>query len=193
MDRSTGHSLTAITALGGSAPRVDQVADVTCSEIVDLALASVSARLGQEATCADKLAALLSTPAPSVGRAVLAQPLSAVWIGPDQWMVGADVATHEDIAMHVKAALKDAASVTEQTDAWCGFDLVGDGIQAVMELLCNANLRAMQPGDACRTSIHHLGCFIICGDPRSFVRILGPRASAGSLHHAITTAMRAAL
>jgi len=108
-------------------------------------------------------------------------------------MLGADIATHEDIAAKLKAALKDTASVTEQTDAWCCFDLSGKGIAAVMELLCPINMRALASGDATRTTIHHLGCFVICGDPDGFLRILGPRASAGSLHHAILTAMRSAL
>ncbi len=187
------HSLTPITALGGTAPRVDQVAGVTCTEITDLALASVAARLGKEKACAKALKAVLKAAPPDAGKALLAQPFSAVWMGPDQWMIGADFATHEDLAEQVKATLKDAASVTEQTDAWCGFDLAGDDVRPVMELLCNVNIRAMTGGDATRTSIHHLGCFVICGDPQSFIRILGPRASAGSLHHAITTAMASAL
>jgi len=187
------HSLKPITALGATEPRVDRVASVTCSEITDLALASVAARLGHESACATKLKSLLNAPAPGAGKALLAQPLSAVWTGPDQWMIGADIATHEDLAALVKSKLGDCASVTEQTDAWCGFDLAGDGVQAVMELLCNANIRAMQSGDAVRSSIHHLGCFVICGDPNGFIRILVPRASAGSLHHAIMTAMKSAL
>ncbi len=187
------HNLKPITALGGSAARVDQVAGVTCTEITDLSLASVAARLGKEAACASKLKTLLKSEPPTAGKAVLAQPFSAVWMGPDQWMIGAAYDTYEDLAQHVKSKLKDAASVTEQSDAWCGFDLTGDGVQAVMELISNVNIRAMESGDATRTSIHHLGCFVICGDPKNFIRILGPRASAGSLHHAITTAMTSAL
>ncbi len=108
-------------------------------------------------------------------------------------MIGADFGTHEDIAAEVKGAMKGSATVTEQTDAWAGFDLTGDGLEAVMELMCNVNMRTMQSGDAIRTTLHHLGCFVICGDPSGFMRILGPRASAGSLHHAIVTAMKSAL
>ena len=187
------HDLTPITALGGSTPRVDQVAGLTCREVTDLALASVAARLGHETDCDATLSTLLGAASPGTGRAHLGQPFSAVWMGPDQWMIGADMAEHEDIASHLKTQLKDAASVTEQTDAWAGFDLSGSGIPAVMELLCNVNMRGLKSGDAHRTTIHHLGCFVICGDPEGFIRILGPRASAGSLHHAILTAMQSAL
>lgn len=187
------HDLEPITALGGAAPQVDTVAGLTCTEVTNLALASVAARLGQEKACAKKLKALLGDAAPGPGKALLAAPFSAVWMGPDQWMIGADFATHEDVEVQVKTALGSTASVTEQTDGWCCFDLSGDGIAPVMELLCPVNMRSLQSGDAQRTQIHHLGCFVVCGDPDGFIRILGPRASAGSLHHAIVTAMQSAL
>lgn len=187
------HNLTPITSLGTNTPRVDTHGGATCSEINDLALASVSARIGHEPACAKHMKALLGADAPGAGKAHLGQPLSAVWMGPDQWMIGAPFDTHEDIADQLKARFKSTASVVEQTDAWCGFDLSGDGLASVMELLCNVDMRALQSSDAQRTTIHHLGCFVICGDPNSFIRILGPRASAGSLHHAIVTAMRSAL
>lgn len=187
------HDLIPITALGGSAPRVDTVSGLTCTEVTNLALASVAARLGQEKACAKKLTALLGAKPPDAGKALLAAPYSAVWMGPDQWMLGADFTMDEDLAEKVKSALGATASVTEQTDGWCCFDLSGVGIVPVMELLCPVNLRAMQSGDAQRTQIHHLGCFVVCGDPTAFARILGPRASAGSLHHAIVTAMHSAL
>ena len=114
-------------------------------------------------------------------------------MGPDQWMVGAPFDTHEDLAAQLKSRFGDTASVVEQTDAWVCFDLRGDGIDDVMEFLCAINIRAMQTGDATRTVIHHLGCFVIRRDPANWVRILGPRASAGSLHHAIFTAITSAL
>ena len=187
------HDLVAITALGGSAPRIDTHATATCTEVADLALASVTARLGSETPCRKHLKALLKSPAPEPGKAHLGQPESAVWMGPDQWMIGAPFDTHEDLEAQLKTRFKDTASIVEQTDAWCCFDLSGSNLAAVMELLCNINMRALQPGDALRTTIHHLGCFVVCGDPDGFLRILGPRASAGSLHHAIVTAMKSAL
>ena len=187
------HDLTPITALGGTAPRVDTVADVTLTEVPDVALASVAARLGKETACARNLETLLGAAAPAPGRATTGKDYAALWMGPDQWMLSADFRTHEDIAALVKSTLTDTASVTEQTDAWTCFDLTGPRINAVLELLCNIDLTQCGTGDATRTSIHHLGCFVTCTDAGQSVRIFGPRASAGSLHHAITTAMAAAL
>nr|WP_282569154.1 sarcosine oxidase subunit gamma [Aliiroseovarius sp. S1339] len=182
----------AITALGGSAPRVDRVADTTLTENPGIALASVAARMDQETTCRKHLKAVIGA-VPGPGKVQLHDPEAGFWMGPDQWMVGAPFDTHEDLAAQLKARFGESASVTEQTDAWVCFDLRGDGMEAVMELLCNVNIRAMQTGDAQRTSIHHLGCFVLRRDPSDWVRILGPRASAGSLHHAILTAMKSAL
>lgn len=187
------HDLEPITALGGHSARVDTVAGVTLTENSGLALASVTARRGHEDTCRAHLGDVLEHSAPAVGKCVLHDPEAAFWMGPDQWMVGAPFDTHEDLAEQLKSRMGDSASVTEQTDGWACFDLRGDGIEAVMELCCNIDIRAMQTGDAVRTSIHHLGCFVLRRDPADWLRILGPRASAGSLHHALLTAMKAAL
>lgn len=183
------HDLTPITALGGATAQVDTVAGVTLTENPGLALASVMARMGHEAACAAHLADLLESDAPGPGRCRLHDPEAAFWMGPDQWMVGAPFDTHEDLAAQLKTRFGETASITEQTDAWATFDLRGDGMEAVMELCCNINIRAMQTGDAQRTSIHHLGCFALRRDPSNWVRILTPRSSAASLHHALKTAM----
>ncbi len=184
------HSLTPITALGGQTVRVDTIGNAELRENDGLALASVHGRLGHEAVCRAHLSDLLDGRLPAVGKAVLRDPEAAFWTGPDQWMVGAPFASHEELASQLKARFGETASITEQTDAWACFDLQGGAMEDVMELLCSINIRQMATGDAQRTSIHHLGCFVLRRDPSDWVRILGPRASAGSLHHAIVTAMR---
>ena len=163
---------------------------MTLTENPGLALASIAARRGHEQACKDHLRALIGD-VPGPGRAQLHDPEAAFWTGPDNWMAGAPFDTHEDLAAQLKARFGETASITEQTDAWVCFDLRGDGIEAVMERLCAIDIRAMVTGDAQRTVIHHLGCFVLRRDPADWLRILGPRASAGSLHHAIVTAMKA--
>lgn len=184
------HNLTAITALGGHEPRIDLIGDVELRENDGLALVAVHARMGQEAACRAHLSDLLDGRVPEIGQTVLRDPEAAFWTGPDQWMVGAPFGTHEDLASQLKTRFGDTASVTEQTDAWACFDMRGAGMERVMELLCAIDIRQMKTADAQRTSIHHLGCFVLRRDPNDWVRILGPRASAGSLHHALITAMR---
>jgi sarcosine oxidase subunit gamma len=187
------HSLFPLIALGGAAPRIDTVANLTLSENPNLALASVAARADHTSACRTHLKTLLWSDAPAPGKACLNDTELAFWTGPDQWMVAAPFDSQEDLAARLKAQFGVAASITEQTDAWACFDLRGDGIDAVLELLCAINIRAMQTGDATRTVIHHLGCFVIRLAPEQGLRILGPRASAGSLHHAILTAMTSVL
>jgi len=185
------HDLTAITALGGTEPRVDSHGDVTCAENAGIALASLAARSGREGEAQAALARVIGEDAPGVAR-MAGGEVGAFWTGPGQWMVEAPYRTHEDIAAIVKTAVGDAGSVTEQTDGWVQFDLSGAGVLAALELLCILDTRAMRPGDANRTAIHHLGCFVLCRGADDFT-LYGPRASAGSLHHAILTAMRSAL
>ncbi|MGC3937635.1 sarcosine oxidase subunit gamma [Roseobacter sp. EG26] len=185
------HDLTQITALGGSDAETFSVAGVTCREVPEVALASVAARMGKESLTCAAVKKAIGVDAPDIARFAEAS-LCAFWTGPDQYMVEAPFETHEDIAAHIKSLTKDNASVTEQTDGWTRFDLTGAGVRDVFELLCALNIRDSQPGSAQRTSIHHLGCFALCRAEETF-SIYGPRASAGSLQHAIHTAMKAAL
>ena len=183
------HDLKPVTALGEAAPRVDTIGMITIAENDGVALASVAARLGQEEACAAGLAALLGG-APEVGKAILRDPEAGFWMGPDQWMIGAPVSSHEDLAEQLKARLKDAASVTEQTGGWVVFDVTGAKMPDMSEILCNIPIRRMVAGDVQRTMIHQMSCFVIRREAADHIRILGPRASARTLHHALVTAAR---
>lgn len=183
------HNLQTLTALGGSAPRIDTIGSTTLTERPDIALASVAARMGHEAACQRHLKDVLGA-VPGPGKVHLHDPEAGFWVGPDMWMVGAPFATHEDLADQLKRRFGNTASVTEQTDAWVCFDLRGAGMEDVMERLCAIDIRTMTTGDGTRTMIDHLGCFVLRRDPADWVRILGPRSAAGSLHHALVTAMR---
>jgi sarcosine oxidase subunit gamma len=103
-------------------------------------------------------------------------------------MVEAPFDTHELLAVDLAADLAGVASVTEQSDGWVRFDLAGLACHDVLERLCNADTRGMAKGASTRTSIEHLGCFLVCRGDNEF-SMTGPRSSAQSLHHAITTAM----
>jgi sarcosine oxidase subunit gamma len=177
--------------LGGTDPREDVVGTVTLTERPGIALASVAARLGHEQACRAHLADVIGA-VPAPGQCQLHDPEAGFWMGPDLWMVGAPFETHEDLADQLKARFGQTASITEQTDAWVIFDLRGSGMEDVMERLCAIDIRAMKTGEGTRTIIDHLGCFVLRRDPSDWVRILGPRSSAASLHHAILTAMHSA-
>ncbi|MEP4246572.1 sarcosine oxidase subunit gamma [Tateyamaria sp.] len=181
------HDLQPVTALGGSEPRVDRFDHVTIAENDGVALASVAARRGYEKKCHATLKNVLGA-VPAPGRAVLHDPEAGFWMGPDQWMIGAPKTTHDLLADDLKQRFGDTASVTEQTGAWVCFDLTGSGMADVVERLCAVPIRKLQAGDAQRTVIHQLGCFVIRRVDEHHLRILGPRASAATLHHALLTA-----
>jgi len=181
------HDLKPVTALGGPEPRVDAYDHITIAENDGLALASVAARQGHEAACHAGLKKLLGG-VPGPGRAQLHDPEAGFWMGPDQWMIGAPRDTHEDLADRLKALMGDAASVTEQSGAWVSFDVTGPMMRDLCERVCNVPIRTMVAGDAQRTTIHQLGCFVLRRADEDHIRILGPRASAGTLHHALVTA-----
>jgi sarcosine oxidase subunit gamma len=178
------HDLTPTPALGAPA---QIIGTVTIAENTGVALASVAARNGGENACAAVLKDVLGA-VPTVGRTVLHDPEAGFWMGPDQWMIGAPMDTHEDIADQLKAKLGDAASVTEQSGAWVVFDVTGERMPDVCEILCNIPIRKMVSGDVRRTMIHQLGCFVIRRADDDHIRILGPRASAQSLFHALNVA-----
>ena len=182
------HDLSPITPLGAAKARIDTHGPVTLTEVTDRALASVAARLGREDDTIAILTDLLGT-APSAPARLAGERLVAFWTGPDQWMIEAPLVTHGDLAQRLAARSGSAMSMTEQTDAWCRFDLTGEDLSDVFERLCAADTGAFAGGEAQRTAIDHLGCFLICRTPEH-ISVLGPRSAAGSLHHALLTAMR---
>lgn len=179
------HRLKPLSPLGQSTPQTVAVGPITITENTGWALASLATRKGRETDVA-KAAKALNITLPNPGHA----SDNALWLSPDQWMIEAPYDTHEDILGYLKPAFKDAASITEQTDAWVRFDLSGPDLHAMFELLCNLDTRAMQPGHGTRTVIEHLGCYVTCR-PGHFT-VLGPRSSAKSLHHALITAAKSA-
>ena len=184
------HNLKTVSALGEAAPRIDNFDHITIAENDELALASVAVRLGREAECHAALENLLGG-VPDVGRTILRDPEAGFWMGPEQWMIGAPRATHELLADQLKERFGDAASVTEQSGAWATFDVTGAMMREMSERLCNIPIRRMVAGDVHRTVIHQLGCFVIRREAEDHIRILGPRASAKNLHHALLTAAHA--
>ncbi|MBK0327819.1 sarcosine oxidase, gamma subunit [Rhodobacteraceae bacterium F11138] len=182
-----------LTALGGTSPRVDTFQGLEISECPEWALASIAARSGRATDMASAAQAFLGVALPDVARTAEKAPFSVFWMGPEQWMIEAPHDSHEDLATQIKAALGDTASVTEQTDGWVRFDLTGERCHDVLERLCNADSRSMPPGSATRTQLEHLGCFLIRRPQDSHFSVLGPRSSAGSLHHALETAAKSAI
>ena len=177
------------TALGHDAPEVVEIGSCRIVERFDVALASVAMRRGQDLTAAARAACV---PLPGVARAETGDPFNAFWVTPEMWFVEAPFASHEDIAAHLKGVFGDAASVTEQTDAWVRFDLSAPNLVPMLERLSNVDVAAVPVGFASRTVIDHLGCYLI-KRAQGEVTVYGPRSSAGSLLHALEIAATSVL
>lgn len=182
------HCLTALTPLGANDPVTERIGSLTLRERADRALGSLACRLGQEAAFADRARATFGLDLPEPGGSIAADPWVVFWTGQGQYFVEASIATHEDIARHLKAAFGSTASVTEQTDAWARFEVGGDAATAMFERLCNLDVARLVAGDVTRTTIEHLGVFLACRTPGRDYHVIGPRSSAGSLHHALKAA-----
>lgn len=185
MLKSSG--LEPLTPLGHVQPETVTIGGITITERTDTALASLATRRGREADVA-KTAKAAGIPLP--GPATWARDqLSAFWLAPEMWMVEAPFATHEDIRSHLKPLFGEAASITEQTDAWVRFDIAGESLIALMERLSNVDLARAPLGHATRTVVEHLGCYLI-KHGQAEITLYGPRSSAQFLHHALETAAK---
>lgn len=177
-----------LTALGHEAPQTVTIGACTITERFDLALASVAVRRGREKDLV-KAAKTAGLPLPGPATFATGTPYSAFWITPEMWMVQAPFASHEDIAAHLKSALGDAASITEQTDAWVRFDITAPELAPLTERLTNLDLATKPDGFAARTVIDHLGVYLIKASGTD-ITLYGPRASAQSLLHALEVTAR---
>lgn len=182
------HLLAPLTALGNDTPAVATIGGITISENPDLAIVSLSARMGKELDLQTLFKPLLGAGLPGPGQAQFAEDITAIWTGVHQWFLMAPMSDHPDYAAEIINFVTDAASVTEQSDGWAIFDITGDNLVPLLERICNLNSKSMSSGDATRCLIEHLGCLIICRESGRNFTILGPRSSAVSLHHTLVTA-----
>ncbi len=180
-----------LTALGHGVPEDIQIGPYLITERCDVALASVATRRGRGDDLA-RTARAAGLPLPPPARAETGTPYSAFWVAPDMWFAEAAFASHQDIAAQLKTALGDAASVTEQTDAWVRFDIAAATLTPLLERLTNLDIAAAPTLHASRTVIDHLGCYLI-KRARSEVTLYGPRSSAANLLHAIEVTARSIL
>jgi sarcosine oxidase subunit gamma len=179
-------TLHALTALGQAEPAVHQLGAYRIAERFDVALASLAIRNGRDD--AFRLAAQAAgVPLPDPARWAAGTPYAAFWVAPGMWFVEAPFASHEDITAHLKPAFGDAASITEQTDAWVRFDLNAADLAPLLERLCNVDYPAAPDGFATRTVIEHLGCYLIRHSGGEATLYAG-RSSAASLLHGLKVA-----
>ncbi len=196
MFKPAENKLTPISALGAVSPQSIAVNNYTICEVTDRAMASVAALKTHEKAAAKTIARLIGADAPSVARWSGGTELTAFWTGAGQWMVDAPMSSHEDITAILAPDFAGIAVMTEQSFGWCRFEISGidaNGVDRLCGLLCALDMRETTAdssggGAAARTSIEHIGCFVMRLTATK-IHIIAPRSSAESLYHAIKTAM----
>ena len=180
-------SLTPLTALGGITAYDETIGGIRIAEIADTCLASLAMRCGQAAGFRKAAKKALGTDLPAPCQRTGNGTRGVIWMGPDQFLVEAETGT-TDLATGLADTFGVAASITDQSDAWVRFDITGRDVPAMLERLSAADTRQMQGGAAVRTPVHHMLCVLVCRDAGIGFTVYGPRASAQSLHHALTAA-----
>lgn len=82
--------------------------------------------------------------------------LSALWLGPDEWLVVGAPDSEADLTARLNAALKERhASVVDVTANRTVLDLSGPSARAVLEKACSLDLRsrAFKPGQCAQTNL----------------------------------------
>jgi sarcosine oxidase subunit gamma len=187
-------SLTPLTALGGITAYDETIGGIRIAEIADTCLASLAMRCGQAAGFRKAAKKALGTDLPAPCQRTGNGTRGVIWMGPDQFLVEAETgmtASMTDLAGELAASFGETASITDQSDAWVRFDITGKDVPAMLERLSAADTRLMLGGAAVRTPVHHMLCVLVCRDAYTGFTIYGPRASAQSLHHALTAAATA--
>ncbi|HSG03683.1 MAG TPA: hypothetical protein VLA39_08145 [Marinobacterium sp.] len=136
-----------------------------------LSLAPMNGELGRTREFFQKVGIELPGPTDAVLSPCLILPL-----GRGQWLLQGEWPDLEPI--------NELICTTDQSDAWCGFQLAGSGGPAVLERLVAAAPQSYSCGRAVRTQIEHLGCWVVGLDNNEW-QILGPRSSAESLFVAL--------
>jgi sarcosine oxidase subunit gamma len=183
------HRLNPISPLGTKQPIKKEFGPYTIEEVNSNALASYSFRKGTERDAKKNVEQFMAGPLPDAMSSKFGK-ISSFWIGPSQWLIEAPIDIYEDLASELTQISAGTASVTEQTDAWCRFDLMGANLAEPLSLLCNVDVPLFEGGEITRCQMEHMGCFLICRDLTN-ISILGPRSAAESLYHAITAALGA--
>lgn len=191
ISKQTNAKLTPLTALGELQPLSENFGNISLTEVADIALATFSARDQQQERASRFLENYTGAEAPGPGRMTFGE-VECFWLAPAQWMLMADFESHSAMPVDLAMQTRGFASITEQTDGWCRFDLTGAELCDVFERLCAIPVRSWSGGEATRTIIHHIGCYVLCRSSEH-MSVLGPRSSAQSLHHALQAAIKAVL
>lgn len=148
-----------------------------------LAIVQAAAYKGRGGDLARGLSAGLGVVLPGPGKSADGDGVTAIWIGPDSWLVMAPDMGGDDLLARVQRAAGTAAAVTDQGHGKTALRLSGARVRDVLDKVCRLDLhpRAFKPGDAGVTIIAHVTAALVMVDETPTFDIIGPSTFALSL------------
>lgn len=127
-------------------PASIEIGKVTVQPISYKTILSVAPYRGRSMAVGESLSGLIKVGLPTAQRTALFDGGIVAWGGVGLWFVCGDFD-----AKSLTERLGTDAAVTEQTDAWEGFNIVGDDVQEVMSRLVSVDVRAIAHDHTLRT------------------------------------------
>lgn len=148
-----------------------------------VAIAQLAAFKGRAGDLANRVSAGLGVTLPGPGKSGHGDGVTAVWIGPETWLVTAPDMGGDGLIARVQAAAGDAAAVTDQSHGKTALRLTGARVRDALDKVCRLDLhpKACKPGDAAVTMIAHVTACLVMVDEAPTYDIIGPSTFALSL------------
>lgn len=180
LPRSAFHGLALPAHASGSA-----APGVTARECVDLTMFFVAARTGRAAALQEAVRAGLGLALPSTPARSAAGDLSALWIGPDQWLVSFHQDRSPDAERGLAAACSQQAGMVEVGDGRAVLRVSGPKARDVLAKGVPIDLHpsVFQPGHAASTVAAMIDIHLAQIDEDPTYEIVLFRSLAGSFWH----------
>ncbi len=183
-------------SLKATSPLADALEESRSSvslEVLDgYTAAHVATRKGAEGAMLQAFEGAYGFKLPSAGRMVAGSSVSAVWAGPDQWLLFAPDSGGRDLEQELRAKIGGFASIADQSDARLFVRVAGPSSRNILAKLLPIDIhpRPFPQGSAAITHAAHIGVMVWRSDkPRSDCFVLAcSRSYAQSFWHALMDA-----
>jgi methylglutamate dehydrogenase subunit D len=148
----------------------------------DLALALVMARKGRTEDLRQRVQDRFDLTLPSTAQRVQKGGLSFVWTGPERWLAAAPMQTPAAFEAMLRSELLGLASVANQTDGRCIFQISGPNARDTLAhgLPIDIDPRVFGPGDTALTLAGHINVHLWQLDLSPAYEVAVPRSFAAS-------------
>lgn len=159
---------------------------VQVEEVTTKAIVSIAEPLGMKTKLHTAIKKSLGAEWPEIGRSTLSSKGYQL-LGIQSDMIFALFEHPSGLAdADIKAALKDNAYCTDQSDAWVLLEIKGEGVYHALERICALDIsdQSFPVGCVARTQMEHLGVVILKTAENAFL-LISAASSADDFLHAV--------